>query len=167
MTDFDALSDTLFREQAEKRLNAFVAEHDLPAKKITRSQIAGLLHVARQQPLKVSEFAKDKADRCKKRGDEAGVRPETQFWYLISELVEPRPNRDDWSLRGEASGRTPGECQSRNEKRAFVNSWLTSAVPLFFQQFVAHHQYLKAVRSPQAGRASHDICVGRSFEGSQ
>lgn len=163
MTKVDLLSDTVYRDKARKRLDALLDEiRKLPVK---TAQIYGLRQIARQQPLRVKEFARHQRERAEQKHESASERAksilksEIQFWRLVEELCD---SATEWSVRQEGARHAPPELreenipprrpgmtdderrnrnQLRQRQRKWSDSWTMTHVPAFFERFCTHALY--------------------------
>ena len=163
MTTVDLLSDTVYRDQARDQLNKLLK--DMDAFPVQRSQIYGLRQVARQQPLKVAEFAEHQRGRAEHKKESAGrnaqirLESEIKLWELVKRLRDSTPG---WSVHAEAKqhlpdklsdenipanrpGMTSDERRARNQlrgqQRKWITAWETNHVPAFFERFCTHALY--------------------------
>lgn len=159
MKALDLLSDTVYRDQAAKRLDrAFKDWRGIPVKK---AQIYGLRAIARNQPSQVTKFADHQRGRAEKKGK--GARLEKNFWILVRALCDGPTS--EWSVEKEGRSRLPAEL--RNEKipkhrkgmssearkrrksmigqrRDRIRQWNEEHLPAFFERFCSHALYLLA-----------------------
>ena len=168
MTLLDLLSDTTYRDRAEEKLDQLL--YDTKKFPVARSQIHGLRQIARQQPDKVSEFArhqKTRADRKREIASEekkSDFDPEINFWDLVVRLCDV--STSDWSVLKEGhahlpeelrdekipenrSGMTPEERTHRNKlrkcQREWLHQWANEHIPAFFQRFCTQCLYRKTL----------------------
>lgn len=152
----EVLSDTEFAEQAALAVDSYVTEHGCP-KTVTRAQIYGLLHVAKNQPTSVKQFAGHQKQRAEKRNDE----DQRLFWVCVEQLCDGSPPRTPWSLQQCAERSMPPELhgedvapgeklsleqrQRRSEvkkaRQRWLFAWYNEHYPQFFQRFCAHYLY--------------------------
>ena len=153
MTIVDLLSDTVYRDKARKRIDTLLDEiRKFPVK---TAQIYGLRQIARQQPLRVKEFAEHQRTRAEQKNRQS----EVQFWQLVERLCD---SRNGWSVCVEGdkhappelreenipprrSGMTDDERRNRNQlrqrQRKWNDSWTVTHVPAFFERFCTHALY--------------------------
>lgn len=162
MTLVDQLSDTLYREQAVKKLDQLVANNDpFP---VQRSQIYGLRQIARQQPGEIVNFADHQSSRAKRKQETASpkkrleLQDEIDFWSLVENLCSNPAS--DWSVPNEGDGHLPEELrnipekregmtkeeqgsrnQLRNRRKEWLAQWNNTHVPAFFERFCTHALY--------------------------
>ena len=147
----DLLSDTTYREQAIKQVDALLnSGGNLP---VERSQIYGLRQIARQQPRKVKTFAEHQKERAQKRDRGA----EVDFWELVSNCCD---STQGWSVQEEGKkylpkelkeippkqkGMTHDQRRHRNELlrrcREWIEQWDNDHIPAFFERFCTHALY--------------------------
>lgn len=169
MADIDVEIDTVLREKAIHVVDEFVRSHDTP---VSRSQIAGLLQVASNEPSLLSRFAGSQKDRAKKRADglregdrkEEKMQAEVAYWALVQELSEGKGAKCPWSLlqAREAALQArpdlhleklpPGaklsseDRKRRDEKQAVLKTWERQwnreHYLGFFRHFCAHYLFL-------------------------
>ncbi len=162
MTTVDRLSDTVYRDQARKRLDDLVGDGKVP---VERAQIYGLRHIARQQPGNVREFAQHQRERAERKQENVSesVRPSLQaeidFWSLVDDLCG---SRTKWSVRREGLAHAPqnireeniptkSQCntdadrtlrnQLKKRQRAWLHRWTCDHVPAFFERFCTDALY--------------------------
>ena len=171
MTILDLLSDTTYRDQAVRELHPLVQNAvEFP---IEASQIHGLREIARQQPAKVSEFARHQKERAERKYEIASetttlkLESEIAFWTLVINLCGAPTS--DWSVlkegrdrlpeelreenRREVPGATPQETQQnqqhnsrlRTGQREWLNQWTNEHIPAFFQRFCTQCLYRKSL----------------------
>ena len=168
MTRLDLLSDTTYRDRAEEKLDQLLC--DTEKFPVARSQIHGLRQIARQQPAKVSEFARHQRERAERKREiaseekKSGFDPEINFWDLVVRLCDV--STSDWSVLKEGHAHLPGalreenipekrpgmmpeERTRRNElkerQRDWLNQWINEHIPVFFQRFCTQCLYRKAI----------------------
>lgn len=156
MRTVDLLSDTVYREQAHKKLNDMLGSDErFPVQK---SQLYGLRQIARQAPGKVKEFADHQRDRARKRDMQA----EIDFWERVSGACDERTT--NWSVAAEGAKHLPTELreenipakakdmtpadrtrrnQLRKRQRDWLERWKRDHIPAFFERFCAHALYLR------------------------
>lgn len=161
MTILDWLSDTTYRDQAARKLHLLEQSADeLQKFPVETSQIYGLREIARQQPARVSDFARHQKERAQKLEKQT----EVDFWNLVENLCDA--STSDWSVRKEGHaylpeelreenipekrpGMTPEEQTHRNQlrecQREWLNRWTNEHIPVFFQRFCTQCLYRKAV----------------------
>ena len=149
MTQLDLLSDTVYRDQAVRMLHPLLQNvNKFP---VEASQIHGLRQIARQQPTKVSEFARHQKERAEKLEKQI----EVDFWDLVMNLCDS--STSDWSIRKEGHahlpeelyeenipekrpGMTPEEQTQRSElrkrQRDWLHQWANEHIPGFFSTFL-------------------------------
>jgi hypothetical protein len=168
MTLLDLLSDTTYRDRAVRELHPLVQNaREFP---VETSQIHGLRQIARQQPARVSEFARHQKERAERKYEIASettklkLEAEIAFWTLVINLCGA--STSDWSVLKEGrdrlpeelreenipekqSGMTPEERTRRNElkerQRDWLNQWINEHIPVFFQRFCTQCLYRKAI----------------------
>ena len=168
MTPLDLLSDTVYRDRAVRELHPLVQDaYEFP---VETSQIHGLRQIARQQPARVSEFARHQKERAERKYEIASEEkktdfdPEINFWDLVVRLSDG--STSDWSVLKEGhahlpeklreenipekrSGMTPEEQTHRNtlkrHQREWLNQWTNEHIPVFFQRFCTQCLYRKAL----------------------
>jgi hypothetical protein len=167
----DLLSDTLFREQAVRALEAFQQQHDLVIK---RSQIEGLRQIAVNEPGKVLEFAKHQRTRAEDRNKQRHspkLDQEIAFWKLVEDICGTTTTSPvTWSLMKFAQETAPEGCQvsrphgsapaeqhkayreAKERARLWGDRRIAEDYPAFFQRFCAHYLYLVATRGNQPVR---------------
>ena len=171
MTILDLLSDTTYRNQAVKALHPLEqSANELKKFPVETSQIHGLSEIARQQPARVSEFARHQKERAERKREIASEEkkpdfdPEINFWDLVVRLSEG--STSDWSVRKEGHDRLPEELreenipekrpgmipqeqthrnQLRKRQREWLNRWTNEHIPVFFQRFCTQCLYRKAI----------------------
>ena len=168
MTLVDLLSDTVYRDQAVRELHPLVQNAvEFP---VEASQIHGLREIARQQPAKVSEFARHQKERAERKYEIASettklkLEAEIAFWTLVINLCGVPTS--DWSVRKEGRDRLPEELREENiparqsdmtqaerthrntlKKRQgeWLNQWTNEHIPAFFQRFCTQCLYRKSL----------------------
>ena len=168
MTLLDLLSDTVYRDRAVRELHPLVQNaREFP---VETSQIHGLRQIARQQPAKVSEFARHQRERAERKREIASEEkksdfdPEINFWDLVVRLCDGTTS--DWSVLKEGRDRLPEELREENipenrsgmtpEERThrntlkrcqseWLNQWSNEHIPAFFQRFCTQCLYRKAI----------------------
>lgn len=168
MTILDLLSDTVYRDQAVKKLHPLVQNAtEFP---VETSQIHGLREIARQQPASVSSFARHQKERAERKYEIASemtklkLEEEIAFWTLVINLCGS-PN-SDWSVRKEGHAHLPEELREKNipekrpgmtqeeqthrnalkeRQREWLNRWVNEHIPVFFQRFCTQCLYRKAI----------------------
>ena len=135
MTTLDLLSDTVYRDQARDRLDELL--EDMDAFPVQRSQIYGLRQIARQQPLKVKDFAQHQRERAERRNQNA---PEIRLWRLAEQLCD---SKADWSVRKEILKLAPEDHmnQTRRRQREWLDEQEKIHRPAFFERFCTHALY--------------------------
>jgi hypothetical protein len=168
MTLLDLLSDTVYRDRAIRELHPL--EQNADKFPVETSQIHGLRQIARQQPARVSEFARHQKERAERKYEIASettklkLEAEIAFWTLVINLCGA--STSDWSVLKEGrdrlpeelreenipekqSGMTPEERTRRNElkerQRDWLNQWINEHIPVFFQRFCTQCLYRKAI----------------------
>jgi len=158
MTIFDLLSDTTYRDRAVRELHPLVQNADkFP---VADSQIHGLRQIARQQPTRVSEFARHQ----KKRAEKLEKQTEVDFWDLVMNLCDN--SSSDWSIRKEGHAHLPEELREENipakcpdmtpeeqghrkelrkRQRRWLDQWSNEHIPVFFQRFCTQCLYRKSL----------------------
>ena len=163
MTKLDLLSDTVYREQAVKQLDDLLGIGEkFPVQK---TQVYGLLQIARQEPGKVHEFARHQRFRAEHKLERAstsrryGLKAEIEFWNLVDKLCvsssswsvlsagleyAPAELRDE-NIPVRTKGMTPAERTRRKEikeqQREWLAQWTKEHVPTFFERFCTHALY--------------------------
>ena len=157
MTHVDMLSDTTYREQAVRQLHQLLGNAgEFPVKS---SQIYGLRQIARQQPDKVSKFAKHQGERAAKLGKQT----EVDFWALVANLCSD--SASGWSVPKQGHnylpeelgdqyfldipGTTPQETQQnqghnnklKKIRQEWFRHWNNEHIPAFFERFCTHCLY--------------------------
>ena len=168
MTLLDLLSDTVYRDRAVRELHPLVQNADkFP---VEDSQIHGLRQIARQQPDKVSEFARHQKERAERKYEIASettklkLEAEIAFWNLVINLCGAPTS--DWSVLKEGRDRLPEELREENipakcpdmtpeeqghrkelrkRQREWLNQWSNEHIPAFFQRFCTQCLYRKAL----------------------
>ena len=171
MTLVNLLSDTVYRDQAAKELHPLEqSANELQKFPVETSQIHGLREIARQQPGRVSEFARHQKGRAERKYEIASeekkleLAEEIAFWTLVINLCGSPTS--DWSVLKEGRdrlpeefreenipekrpGMTPEEQRHRNElrkhQRERLNQWVNEHIPAFFQRFCTQCLYRKAI----------------------
>ena len=154
----DLLSDTVYRDQAVKRLHPLL--QDVNKFPVEASQIHGLREIARQQPAKVSEFAGHQKNRAEKLEKQT----EVDFWDLVMNLCDS--SSSDWSVLKEGHAHLPEELREANiparqsdmtqeerthrntlkkRQREWLHQWTNAHIPVFFQRFCTQCLYRKAL----------------------
>ena len=165
MTQLDLLSDTVYSEQAVRKLHQLLRNADeFP---VETSQIHGLRQIARQQPARVSEFAEHQKERAERKYEIASettklkLESEINFWTLVANLCD---STSDWSVRNEGHTHLPEEIRDENiptkrpgmtheeqthrnalrkHQRDWLNQWTNEHIPLFFERFCTQCLYRK------------------------
>ena len=165
MRSADVLSDTVYREQACKRLDNLL--HDRQRFPVEKAQLYGLRQIARQQPTSVADFAKHQRQRAERklesasRGRRAGLEAEIEFWTLVGELCysnsawsvqrsglehAPTELREE-NIPRKRTGMTPAERMHRNQlkkrRQEWIEEWTKEHIPAFFERFCTHALYLR------------------------
>jgi hypothetical protein len=163
----DLLSDTTFRDQAIRALEAFRNKHDLVVK---RSQIEGLRQLAVNEPSKVLVFAKHQRERAERRNEQRHsprLDQEIAFWKLVEEICgTTATSTAPWSLKKFAQAEAPDDChvppkppgsapselhkafrEAKERARRWEEQRIAEDYPAFFQRFCAHYVYLLATQS--------------------
>ena len=134
MTTVDLLSDTVYRDQARAQLEKI---GQVPVK---RAQIYGLRQIARQQPLKVKEFAQRQRERAERRNPNAS---EIRLWWSLVEQLCESTTDTDWSVRKEVLKFAPEDFMNQTKKRR--REWLDEQEkthrPALFERFCTHALY--------------------------
>ena len=135
MTTVDLLSDTVYRDQARDQLDKLLKE--MKGFPVKRSQIYGLRQIARQQPLKVKEFAQHQRERAERRNPNAS---EIRLWRLVEQLCD---SKTDWSVRKEILILAPEDRmnQTRKRQREWLDEQEMTHRPAFFERFCTHALY--------------------------
>ena len=135
MTTVDLLSDTVYRDQARDRLNSLLNE--IGTVPVKPAQIYGLRQIARQQPLKVKDFAEHQRERAERRNPNA---PEIRLWRLVEQLCD---SKADWSVRKEVLKLAPEDYmnQTRRRQRESLDEQEKTHRPAFFERFCTHALY--------------------------
>lgn len=147
MTIVDRLSDTVYRDQACKQLDALLREpQEFP---VRRTQIYGLRQIARQQPLKVKNFAEHQRERADRKNRQS----EVSFWKLVERLCDS-PN--GWSIRVEGTKHEPPELRGKTKRRQreWWNEWKKTHIPAFFERFCTHALYRLGVEENERLRVA-------------
>src|SRR4051794_30018040 len=102
MLELDVEIDTDLRDRAVRAVEDFVRDNGTP---VSRSQIAGLIQVAANEPDLLGRFAGNQKDRAEKRaadmkeGDrKRALQAEVAFWELVRLLCEGKGAKCSWSL---------------------------------------------------------------------
>lgn len=163
MLDLDIRIDTDLRSQAVNAVEEFVQAHGTP---VSRSQIAGLMQIAANEPDKISKFAGNQKDRAEKRlkgmkeGDtKTKLENEVEFWKLVTSLSVGVGRNTPWSLAQECEKDMPAELKNLvkphptdksgreaynrliAEKSRRERQWNRDHYPAFFRHFCAHYCY--------------------------
>jgi hypothetical protein len=162
MPPLDVEIDTVLREKALQAVEAFVCQHGTP---VSRTQIAGLMQVASNEPSLLSRFAGSQKNRAEKRaaGPKTELTAEIAFWALVQSLGEGKGAKCPWSLLQEREAALqhrpdlhldklpPGALlsredrdrrdQKRRDREAWVRSWDREHYPGFFRHFCAHYVF--------------------------
>ncbi len=167
MLELDIEIDTELREKALEAIDEFVRAHGTP---VLRSQIAGLLQVASNEPGLLSRFAGTQKDRADKRaaglcdGDrKTELTAEIAFWALVRLLSEGKGAKCPWSLlqareaalRGRPDLHLPAlpagaalsreerdqRDQKRRELEAWARQWDREHYTGFFRHLCAHYLF--------------------------
>jgi hypothetical protein len=165
MAELDIEIDTDLRERAITAVEEFVRDHGTP---VSRSQIAGLMQIAANEPRLLAQFAGNQKERAEKRA--AGLREgerkveleaEVAFWERVKLLSEGKGAKCPWSLlqaREAAVPATlkleklpPGAALSREDRakrdqkkrdlEEWERQWNLGHYAGFFRHFCAHYLY--------------------------
>jgi hypothetical protein len=164
MPELDVEIDGDLLRRAVESVDGFVNVHRTP---VSRSQIAGLLQIACNEPGLLSRYAGNQKERAQKR--EASVRnerkadfqDEIEFWKLVQGLCEGKGKGHAWSLlqareAAEPAGLkleklAPGTAltkqdqerrkQTEADRRAWARRWDLDHYAAFFRHFCAHYLY--------------------------
>ena len=163
MINVDLFSDTVYRDQASKQLDALIDE--IRVVPVKRAQIYGLRQIARQQPTRVDEFAQHQRGRAERKKDNASenartqLESEIQFWSLVERLCD---STTGWSVRREIEkclplelrderipakrpGMTHEDRRVRNRLKRSQRDWLDGQkaphIRAFFERFCTHALY--------------------------
>jgi len=163
MLEIDIRIDTDLRDRAFHAVDAFVDAHGAP---VSRTQIAGLLQIAFNEPDKISQFAGNQKERAEKRligmkeGDnKTRLENEVEFWKRVTSLSGAKGGAIPWSLAQECEKEMPAhlknlvkphptdksgrEAYNRliAEKERRARQWNRDHYPAFFRHFCAHYCY--------------------------
>lgn len=177
MRTVDLLSDTDYREQACKQLDAVL--RDSSGFPVKRAQLYGLRQIARQQPGKVKEFAGHQRKRAEQKfkdaseGHKPKLQPELDFWKLVGDLCD---SSSDWSVSKMGLENAPPELleenippkrkgmpsaqrSKRNElkqrQKKWLEQWTKEHIPAFFERFCTHALYREATAKTNARPTGH------------
>jgi|YNPMSStandDraft_1061717.scaffolds.fasta_scaffold111253_2 hypothetical protein len=164
--DIECLLDDLIVQEAVRLAEEFIQSYpEFQSEKdrewpISRSQLSGLVHIARNEPEKLVEFAEHQAEKAVRSGSARGRfgttepdNPKERFWKLIKEIVQGDTKGKRWSLekvRRECipsnllleSAETPQAKKEREVKlREWEKQWNREVFPVFFRTFVSHLLY--------------------------
>lgn len=163
MLELDIRLDTDLRDRAIVAVEKFVSTHGTP---VSRSQIAGLLQIASNEPDLISKYAGNQKERAEKRliGMKEGVNKtrlenEVDFWKLVVDLCAGKGAQHAWSLVKQCESEIPTELQSKkphpsaprderdsyqrtkSKQDAWVRQWNRNHYPGFFRHFCAEYLY--------------------------
>jgi hypothetical protein len=144
---------------------------------VTRTQISGLLQIARNEPGKIAYFAEKQRAKVearlqsRNRPDQLLV-AQRDFWNLVYQVCTGRitfPNFN-WSLPAERDKAMPGELlgteqhtgktapeqagakkRVQEERQRWQHQWDQQHYPIFFQRFCSHYVYEMAKRVASKG----------------
>lgn len=139
MTIVDLLSDTVYRDQARDQLDSLLEK--IGRVPVKSAQIYGLRQIARQQPLKVKEFAQRQRERAERRNPNAS---EIRLWWsLVEQLCE---STTDWSVRKEVLKFAPEDFmnQTKRRQREWLDEQKKTHRPALFERFCTHALYRMA-----------------------
>jgi hypothetical protein len=164
MLDLDIRIDTDLRERAVKAIEEFTGTKGHP---VSRTQIAGLMQIAGNEPHLISKFASNQKERAEKRRDSLKdsdpkrqrFGDEIDFWALIVGLCAGKGLQHTWSLAKQCESEIPAELQckkphpsapheerdsyqrTKSKQDAWVRQWNRDHYPAFFRHFCAHYCY--------------------------
>jgi hypothetical protein len=163
MLDLDIRIDTDLRDQAVNAVEGFVNAHGTP---VSRTQIAGLLQIAGNEPDKISDFAGKQKERAEKRLDgmkegdnRTRLENEVEFWKLVTSLSVGKGGNIPWSLAQECEKELPAHLKNlakphptdksgrevynrlTAEKGQRARQWNRDHYPAFFRHFCAQYCY--------------------------
>jgi hypothetical protein len=164
MLDLDICIDTELRDRAVKAAEEFTATKGYP---VSRTQIAGLLQIAGNEPHLISKFAGNQKERAQKRltgmrdNDPKAGRfgDEIDFWTLVVDLCAGKGAQRDWSLARQCESEIPAEMQCKKphpsapreerdnyqrtklNQEAWVRQWNRDHYPAYFRHFCAQYLY--------------------------
>jgi hypothetical protein len=161
MLELDIRIDTDLRDRAVKAVEAFVREHETP---VSRSQIAGLLQIASNEPNLIAKFADNQRQRAEKRligmrdgPNKSRLESEVEFWKLVTSLSVGKGGNIPWSLAKQCESEIPAELQcnkpppsapqeerdsyqrTKSKQDAWVRQWIRDHYPAFFRRFCAEY----------------------------
>jgi hypothetical protein len=163
MLEIDIRIDTDLRDRAINTVETFVKEHETP---VSRTQIAGLLQIAGNEPELIAKFAGNQKERAEKRlkgmkeGDNrTKLEKEVEFWKLVTSLSVGVGGNIPWSLAQECEKALPANLKNlvkphptdksgretynrlTVEKRRRERQWNRDCYPGFFRHFCAEYLY--------------------------
>lgn len=166
MLELDIRLDTNLRDRAIEAVEKFVATHGTP---VSRSQIAGLLQIASNEPDLISRYAGNQKERAEKRlmgmkeGDnKTRLENEVDFWKLVVDLCAGKGAQHAWSLLKQCESEIPTELKcskphpsapsderdryqrTKSKQDAWVRQWKCDHCPGFFRHFCAEYLCRKA-----------------------
>jgi hypothetical protein len=168
MPELDIVADTELRERAIAAAADFVRHHGYP---VARSQIAGLLQIAGNEPGRLSDFCGKQRERALRRKEtttraerQAHYQAEADFWSLVQQLAAGVGAKVPWSLRKlRDSAARPADCtvtpleagakltreqqaaRKETERRArhWEQEWDRDHYPIFVRHFCAEYLHHK------------------------
>ena len=161
--DLNVLADGILREQAVTAIE-LLSRNGLPKPKhFGRTQMKDLQHIARNEPLKVLDYAKHQQGKLPK-DKFLNVRPSHQdiaaIWQVVIDCYHSN-SVNTWSLEGEGrnyweqswraldtplpKGASTEDRQQRNlqkaQRKQFQDRWLSDIVPIFFDFFCTEYVF--------------------------
>ncbi|MDW8266678.1 MAG: hypothetical protein RMJ52_15250 [Gemmataceae bacterium] len=163
MLELDIRIDTDLRDRAVEAVKEFVKKHGTP---VSRTQIAGLLQIAGNEPGLISRYAGNQKERAEKRligmkeGDnKTRLENEVDFWKLVVDLCVGKGSQHDWSLAQECEKQMPDHLKNlvkphatdksgretynrlMAERNQYEKQWNRDHYPSFFRHFCAEYLY--------------------------
>lgn len=162
MLDLDIRIDTDLRDRAVNAVEKFVNLHRTP---VSRTQIAGLLQIAGNEPNLLAKFAGNQKERAEKRRDSLKdsdpkrqrFGDEIDFWTLIVGLCAGKGTQHEWSLAKQCESEIPAELRckkphpsapreerdsyqrTKSKQDTWVRQWNRDHYPAFFRHFCAEY----------------------------
>lgn len=163
MLELDIRIDTTLRDRAIEAVKKFVATHGTP---VSRTQIAGLLQIAGNEPGLISRYAGNQKERAENRlegmkdGDNrTRLENEVDFWKLVVDLCAGKGGQHAWSLAQEYEKQMPDHLKNlvkphptdksgreiynrvMTERNQREKQWNRDHYPGFFRHFCAEYLY--------------------------
>ncbi len=144
MNEFNVAIDTELGEKAIEIINEFLKSESAD---ISRTQISGLLQIARSEPIRVYAFIENKIKKLENKGEnQTSI---AKFWTMLKLICSNNNNPNEWTLfqyyqktNTDKQHQAPDQVKLKNN----YTEWIKLCYPLFFQRLCAHYLYKSALK---------------------